>query len=147
MANIHQILRSGITTKLVGTSNDFRTAITADVSGTDHYKLYFHESPQNYIGTSTPIALPVVVFDFQDIRPTKDSGSRYYPLVVTFNIGSNTIAGAEEISGYLYDLLEEATITFTGYSTVIIKCQLIIPMGKIENVWNIAQQYFLELQK
>ena len=145
MANINQIIRQGIYTRLVGATNTFRTAIT--LSGT-YYKLFYHIAPQLFPGTTTAMTLPYVVFDFLPINQEKDSANKYYDLIIQFNVASNTQTDCENISGYLFDRLEdsESSLSFTGYENVIIKREPYIPPFLVDNVWNATVQYRLEIQ-
>lgn len=145
MANINQIIRQGVYTRLTGETNTFRTAIT--LSGT-YYKLFYHIAPQLFPGTSTNVTLPYVIFDFLPIVQSKDSGSKFYTLTIQFNIASDSQTECENIAGYLFDRLEdsEASLVFTGYENVIIKREPFIPPFLVDNVWNATAQYKLEIQ-
>lgn len=145
MANILTSLRQGITTRLIGSTNDFRTAITQ--SG--YYKFYFHIAPQVIPGTSTSVVPPYCVWDLLPMNNNEDTVNKFYNVVMQFRVSSLAIGECENIMGYLTDRLEDCEnyLTITSHSIVRITRHPLIAPSMIDNVWNGIVQYKIELQK
>jgi len=141
------VIQSGIYNRLVGDSNDFRTAITLS---TGKYKMFYEFVEREYFpGTTTKVTLPLVVYSLSPINYSRDSASEFPITNINFNVAGNTSIEAQEVAGYLVDRLEnsEDSLSFTGYSVVFIKKESIIPLGRIDQVWNVSVRFLLELQK
>jgi len=135
MANIQNAIRVGVYSKLIPSgSNTFKTAISS--------RLYFHIALQG-------AALPYVVYDLLPINQDRDTVNKFYNFIVQFIVSSSAISECETVAGYLTDLLEdsESTLSFTGYSTIRIEREPQVNLGQIDNVWNIAVPYRVQLQK
>lgn len=149
MANILTSLRTGITTRLIGAANTFRTAILQTVASMSYYKFYFHIAPQVIPGTSTALTLPYCVWDLLPMNQQRDSVNKFYDALMQFRVTASTSGDCETTMGYLTDRLEdcEASLSITGYSIIRITAYPLIAPAQLDNVWNGVVQYKLELQK
>lgn len=145
MADLNGSLRVGFYTRLVGATNDFKTAIT-DANGT---KLYYGIVPQVYPETSIDVQLPFVSFAFLPIETSRDSGDKFHSAVVQFNVAGKDVAECEDVVNKLTERLDdqEANLSFTGYETIRIEENPRIDQGLINNVWNMTVQYTIDIQE
>jgi hypothetical protein len=106
-------------------------------------------SSTNRVRPQAETILPYVVYDLLPINAERDSVNKFYEFIMQFVVSSSAISECETISGYLTDLLEdsESTLSFTGYSTIRIEREPQVSLGQIDNVWNIAVPYRIQLQK
>lgn len=149
MANILTSLRTGITTRLIGTSNTFRTSILQTIATAAYYKFYFHIAPQVIPGTSTAITLPYCVWDLLPMNNQRNTANKFYDVLMQFRVSSLNLGDCETVMGYLTDRLEdcETSLSITEYYILrITRYPLIVP-SQLDNVWNGIVQYKLELQK
>jgi hypothetical protein len=145
-------IRSGITNRLTGAINTFRTAILQTVSTVTYYKLYFHKCPIQIPGTSTDITFPYCVWDMLPLNFTFDTVNEFPDLQLQFRVSgleSVGLTAVENIMGYLDDRIKnsESNLSITGYKTIrISKYPMTVPF-LVDNVWNGIVEYKLELQK
>jgi len=147
--NILYYIRKGFYDKLIPSgTNTFKTSVLQTVSGTSYYKLYHHLAPQVIPGTKTDVTLPYVVYDTLPITQERDSAVKWYRCMMQFVVAGSSQSEAEDVAGYLTDLLEdsEASLSFTGYTTLGIFREPMISQGFIEGVWNIVVQYSIIIQ-
>lgn len=147
--NILYYIRKGFYEKLIPAgSNTFKTSVLQAVSGTSYYKLYSDLAPQTIPGTKTDVTLPYVVMTTLPVGQERDSGTKWYMCTVQFLVAGSTQSEAEDVAGYLTDLLEdsESTLAFTGYYTLSINREPLISQGFTEGVWNIVVQYRIIIQ-
>ena len=139
MAEVHNAIRVGFYTRLIGATNTFKTAVYKSVT---YPGLYYNIA-------NTGETLPYTVFDILPINPDRDTGNKFYEAIVQFRTAHSTLGGCETICGYLKDRLEdsESSLSFSGYTTLRIERQQEIPLGIIDNVWNIVDQYKIQLEK
>jgi hypothetical protein len=134
---------------LTGTTS-FKTALTKVVGVTTFYKFYYHQAPQVYPGTTTPIDPPYVVFDILPIDPDRDSASEFYRCTIQFLVASLALGDCENVAGYINDLLDvkgvEATITIGNYKLLEVRRAAQNFLGQIELVYNISIEYSIILQ-
>lgn len=139
MAEVHNAIRTGFYTRLMGATNTFKTAVYKSAT---YPGLYYNIA-------NTGETLPYTVFDILPINPSLDSASKFYECLIQFNVAHTTLGGCETIAGYLNDRLDDSlsSLSFTGYSALRFDRRPEIPLGIIDNVWNIIVQYGLYLEK
>ena len=147
--NVSYKIRKGITDRLLTGTTDFKTAITQTINGTGYQKLYFKLAPQVIPGTQTPITLPFVVMDLMPINQERDSATRLYRTTISFLVAALTQVEAEDVAGYLSDLLEDSDehLSFSPFLPVSILRYPQITMGYNEPAWSIVVQYALMVQQ
>lgn len=128
--NILSALRTAVFSKATS-SNAFNTAIAG--------KIYFNEAPQD-------TAFPYAVFSFLPMQTNRDTGKKFYQTIVQFNIYSTTQSSVESLAEKLMDLLEDSTLTITGFTFIRIDKQPIYNMGKNDNIYGIVVPYIIEFQ-
>ena len=146
MANILKDIRTGFYTTLTTGTTDFKTAIKKAIATVDYYRLYYHEAPQVYPGTTTAIEEPYVVFDILPVEQDRDTACKLYRTTVQFLVASLTVGECENIAGYITDLLETATPTFGTYLLVETRREPQIFLGKQDVVYTCIVQYSIIIQ-
>ena len=149
MANILTTIRDGIHSFLITGTNSFKTSITQTESSTDYYNLFYHQGEQVLPGTQVDVDFPYVVFDVLPLSTDRDSATKTYECIVQFNVAALTADNSEDVMGYLIDKLEdsESSLIFTNYNLIRIDKQPIVPLGKIDNVWNISIPYLITIEQ
>ncbi len=149
MANVNYDIRKGFFDKLLSGSTSFKTAISKTDGGTARFKLFYEEAPQVFPGTQYAVAPPYVVMAILPIVQSRDSAVSLYDCTVQFLVSSLTKSECENIAGYVTDLLEdcEASLTIGTYLNVNILRGPQINLPRIDNVYNIAVQYSITIQK
>jgi hypothetical protein len=148
-------LRTGITTRLTGATNTFRTAIAQTYLTNTHYKLYFHKAALKFpglgAGVDVDITFPYCVWDMLPLNFTFDTVNEFPDLRLQFRVSgleSVGLTAVENIMGYLEDRLKnsESSLSITGYKTIRITKYPLTPCYTVDNVWNGIIEYKLELQ-
>ena len=149
MANVNYDIRKGVLDKLLTGTTSFKTAISKTVGATTFYRLYYSEVPQVYQGTSTAATPPWVAFSILPIIPERDSATKWYQFTLQFNVSALTQTDCDSLAGYLTDLMEdsEASLTIGTYQTVSVLRAPQVNLPKVDNVYNIAVQYSVIIQK
>jgi hypothetical protein len=135
-------IRIGIESKLLGTTNNFKTAITTGTAS----RLFFGENPTK----PELVIYPYVIFYFVGGSIEKDSINRFENPVIRFVLYDNAVNQKRIflVAEYLDTLIDEKVLTITSITNII--TQRITTLNNvfkndIDN-WQLPIDYEIQLQ-